>query len=183
MPKLQAVLDASVLIPAALNDTLLLTAEARFYRVRWSNDILEEVQRNLVAAGLTDVDRAARRIAAMRRAFPRAPVRGYQTLIENMTNHPKDRHVLAAAVAVRAKIIVTNNLRDFPEHALAPYQIAALSPDDFLVRLDDLNPGSMIDIVKRQASFMLRPPMTPHDVLDRLTSHAPSLAARLRASL
>jgi predicted nucleic acid-binding protein len=180
MAQFHAVLDASVIIPAPLNDTLLLAAEARLYRVRWSIDILEEDHRNLVSAGLTDSDRAARRIAAMRRAFPRATVGGYQAMIDRMTKHPKDRHVLAATVAAGATIIVTSNLRDFPAHVLAPYGITALSPDQFLVRLDDLTPGRMSAIVIRQASIMRQPPMTPHEVLDHLDPHVPSFVTRLR---
>ena len=35
-----------------------------------------------------------------------------------MTNHPKDRHVLATAVRTGAQTIVTFNLKDFPEAAL-----------------------------------------------------------------
>jgi hypothetical protein len=31
-----------------------------------------------------------------------------------MTNHPKDRHVLAAAVRASAEVIVTSNLSDLP---------------------------------------------------------------------
>lgn len=36
-----------------------------------------------------------------------------------------DRHVLAAAILCRADVIVTFNLDDFPDDALAPYRIEA----------------------------------------------------------
>ena len=46
---------------------------------------------------------------------------GYEQLIPRMTNHEKDRHVLAAAVPGQVPIIVTFNLRHF-EH-LEPWGI------------------------------------------------------------
>ncbi len=52
-----------------------------------------------------------------------------------MTNDPKDRHVVAAAVHCDADIIVTSNLRDFPSAALLHYDITAFHPDAFLLRL------------------------------------------------
>lgn len=94
-----AVLDACVLFPAALRDTLLRAADAGLYRPQWSHAILEEVRRNLIAAGRLDATRAQRLLAAMRREFPEAEVRGYEALVPAMTNDPKDRHVLAAAVS------------------------------------------------------------------------------------
>lgn len=69
----------------------------------------------------------------MRTAFPDARVTGYESLIPAMTNHPKDRHVLAAAARADAAVIVTANLKDFPAAALEPYQIDAVHPDDFLL--------------------------------------------------
>ena len=39
--------------------------------------------------------------------------------IPAMTNHPKDRHVLAAAARAGAKVMVTYNLKDFPSSSLA----------------------------------------------------------------
>ncbi len=39
------------------------------------------------------------REAAMRKFFPHALVNSDQPLISQMGNHPKDRHVLAAALA------------------------------------------------------------------------------------
>jgi hypothetical protein len=50
----------------------------------------------------------------MRDAFPDAEVRGYQDLIDSMTCHKKDRHVLAAVVRANVEVIVTFNLQDFP---------------------------------------------------------------------
>src|SRR5262249_13408474 len=129
-------LDASVLVPVSLADTLLRAAAARLYEPVWSDDILVEVERNLVADGLTTEDGARRRINAMREAFPGSVVQGYRGRIADMTNHPDDRHVLAAAVVANSPIIVTSNRRHFPRHALVPHEIEALTPDEFLVRLD-----------------------------------------------
>ncbi|WP_298182736.1 hypothetical protein [Saccharomonospora sp.] len=68
-------------------------------------------------------------------AFPAlldAEVEGYKDLIDAMKCDKKDRHVLAAAVRGNASVLVTANLKDFPTEALEPYDIRALSPDEFL---------------------------------------------------
>src|SRR3712207_360231 len=106
MPTLGAVLDASVLFPAAVRDTLLRAAAAGLYQVRWSDEILEEVRRNLVSTGRATHEQAQRLIDMMRQAFPEAVVEGYEALVQLMTNDAKDRHVLAAAVASRVQVIV-----------------------------------------------------------------------------
>lgn len=46
---------------------------------------------------------------------------------------PKDEHVLEAALAGGASIIVTHNLRDFA--GIESLGIAAMTPDDFLTQL------------------------------------------------
>lgn len=45
-----------------------------------------------------------------------------------------DRHVLLGAIAAKADILLTENLRDFPIAALKPFGIEALSPDQFIAR-------------------------------------------------
>ncbi len=65
-------------------------------------------------------DQAAHRETEIREHFGEAWVEGYEDLIPSMTNHDKDRHVLAAAVRSGAETIVTYNLKDFPRSALAP---------------------------------------------------------------
>ena len=50
---------------------------------------------------------------------------GYHGLIPSLQlPDPDDRHVLAAAIVGRCDVIVTQNIQDFPEAALAPYGIA-----------------------------------------------------------
>jgi hypothetical protein len=73
----------------------------------------------------------------MRSWFPDAEVSGYEHLLPIMTNHPKDRHVLAAATHAKAKVITTANLKDFPVAALRPHGVDAVSPDDFLMDMLD----------------------------------------------
>jgi hypothetical protein len=80
---------------------------------------LTELRRNLVDRGIP-LERVDRRIAYMTRSFPDALVTRYESLIDGMTNDPKDRHVLAAAVRANAEVLVTFNISDFPESALKP---------------------------------------------------------------
>lgn len=47
-----AFLDTCVLYPAYLCDTLLRLAESDAYRPLWSDDVLNELQRNLVERGI-----------------------------------------------------------------------------------------------------------------------------------
>lgn len=83
-----AILDANVLIPNALCDFLLRLAEEDLYRPRWSGAILDEVRRHVPVAPSA----IERRIAFMNAAFDDALVVGYEPLIGQMGNDPKDRH-------------------------------------------------------------------------------------------
>lgn len=175
-----ALLDTCVLYPPYLSDTLLRLAEADLYRPLWSADILEELERNLIRNGYR---RAATqtRVSRMCEAFPEAEVAGYQGLIEGMTNDPKDRHVLAAAVRGGAGVIVTANLRDFPAAALDPYDIEAKSPDDFLLDQLDLAPGLVLNTLHRQVARYQRPPRDLAALLNVLErAGAPLFANEIR---
>jgi hypothetical protein len=81
--------------------------------------------------------------------FPDARVTGYEELIGSMTNHPKDRHVLAAAVAGRADGLVTENIKDFPPESVAHLGVTVTGQDDFLLRLLELHPESVLGALRR----------------------------------
>ncbi len=146
---LVAVLDANVLIPNALCDLLLRLAEENLLTPRWSNQILNEVRRNLPRLNPFAVER---RIGFMNAAFEEAMVEGYEHLEPMMLNHPKDRHVLAAAVSCDADLIITCNLRDFPAAACDPYGIEVEHPDAFLLGLIPREPMLVVRVVRQQAA-------------------------------
>jgi hypothetical protein len=54
------VVDANVLFPLTLRDTVLRAAAADFYQLRSSNEILDDVERNLVATGTMPAGRQGR---------------------------------------------------------------------------------------------------------------------------
>jgi len=149
----QVVLDACVLVNAALRDTLLRLAEPpHLYLPRWSQDIMQETRRTLeIRLHLTSAQ-TAHLTKELENHFADAWVEGYEALIPAMSNHPKDRHVLAAAVRCGAQTIVTFNLKDFPADALAHWNVEARSPDEFLIHQYHLQPEVVIEKIKEQAA-------------------------------
>lgn len=125
----EAVLDANVLLPFTLRDTLLRIAAEGIFQLRWSDQILDEMDRNLVDMGFMSSEKGARLRRKMVTYFPESGVSNYQSLLSGLHGDPKDRHVVAAALKSRAGVIVTANLRDFVP---LPEGLVAMSPDQFL---------------------------------------------------
>ena len=148
-----ALYDACVLYPASLRDLLVRLAQADLFRARWTDEILDECFRNMVVRRPDlRVDALERTRVLMNRSIRDVLVDGYQTLISGLDlPDPGDRHVLAAAIRCGAEVIVTSNLRDFPPDRLAPYQIEAQHPDEFVLNLIDLDPAAVATVVREQA--------------------------------
>jgi hypothetical protein len=136
--------------------------------VRWTREILEEAQRNLIA-NRGDEDRIRRRFQALREHFGDWEITGYDDLISSMRCDAKDRHVLAAAVRSGASQIVTANIRDFPESVIAPYGIEVVSPDDFLLNALYLYPRDTLEVIQEQAAALRRPPLSIENLLSSLS--------------
>jgi predicted nucleic acid-binding protein len=176
----KVVLDANVLYPFTLRDTLLRAAAADLFQVYWSEEILEETRRNLLkSAGLSE-EQAERLIRTMNEAFPEAIVAGYAPLVSAMKNDEKDRHVAAAAVKAGAQVIVTANLDDFRN---LPDGIEAQSPDEFLSNLVDLDADGFIELLNEQAAALKKPAHTLDELLDGLARSVPAFVNAVRAHL
>ncbi len=160
-----------------LADTLLrLAGDPRLYLPKWTVQIMAEVSRNLQENfGVTE-EQAAYRESEIRKHFGEAWVEGYEDLIPSMTNHEKDRHVLAAAVRCGAETIVTYNLRDFPRPALAAYSITAQGPSTFLKNLYELDPDAVLRTLEEQAAAIDK---SFDYLLDRLRVNVPGFIQTL----
>lgn len=172
--RFRVVLDANILFSISLCDSLMRCAEAQLYDAYWSDMILDEMERNLVKQGRATPESARRRRVMMQRSLPQAAVQGYETRIAAMTNDAKDRHVLAAAVHIGARIIVTHNRRHFPAHALTPHNIETQSADTFLTTLFGADPHTVERIIIEQAADLKNPPQSVEQVLNNLSLEAPT---------
>ncbi len=65
--------------------------------------------------------------------------------------------MLAAAVAARADVIVTANLKDFPPPVCAPLGVEVMHPDDFLLALLDQAPRAVLAALRQQAADLNEP--------------------------
>ena len=79
----------------------------------------------------------------------------------------KDRHVLAAAIKTNANLIVTHNLKDFPDDYLAQFGLSAKRPDDFAADLIDLNPNQAVEAFKDLVIHRRNPDLDEYQVLER----------------
>jgi hypothetical protein len=175
-----AILDACVLVPMPLVDTLLRVAGAGLYLPLWSLDILNELERTLAQWPNVGPARATSRIAMMREAFPEAEVTGYDALVASMPVEQADQHVVAAALVGHAQVIVTSNLKHFPSAPLADLGLDVQDPDTFLCHHYSLDPPVVMQALHTQASDLQNPPITLDRLLRNLEVVVPQFVDEIR---
>ena len=124
---MRAVLDACVLYPTVMREVLI--GCAHLYEPLWSPRILEEWRRAALRRG----EDAGAEIALAEAAFPEASVE--PAPLEVWLPDPDDVHVLGAAVAGRADVLVTLNLKDFPTRVVSAHGVVRRDPDGLLVEM------------------------------------------------
>lgn len=162
------VLDTNVIYPVIIRDILLWFGHYDLYTPKWSEHIFEEWKKVMLDRGVGDAE-ANNRINKVNLAFPDALVHNYKGLIDKLElPDVDDRHILAAAIKVNANLIVTNNIKDFPEEYLQSFGLNAKTADDFLTDIVDLNQEQAIAAFKEMVLNKKNPKMDELEVLDRL---------------
>jgi predicted nucleic acid-binding protein len=162
------VLDTNVVYPVIIRDILFWFAYYDLYTPKWSTHIFDEWKRVMIEKGVSSED-AMKRIAKANAAFPDALVNNYKGLIENLElPDVDDRHVLAAAIKTNANLIVTNNIKDFPEEYLQSFGINAKTADDFLTDMIDLNQEQALAAFKEMVLNKNNPKQDEFEVLNLL---------------
>lgn len=170
MPVPVAFLDANVLYPAELRSFLMYLALAGTFQARWSDHVHEEWISNLLA-NRPDLNRAQleRTRQLMDAHAPGSLVTGFEYRIEGLTlPDPDDRHVLAAAVHGKASVIITNNLKDFPNRVLQEHDLRTQAPGDFVMTLLTADPDAVRNAAEAHRVTLKHPPKTVDEYLSTL---------------
>ena len=124
-------LDTCVLFPPILRNLLLGLADAGVFTPCWSEGVAAEWLHVTARKGEAGAFEA---LARMRARWPlgQGPAGAPERLdLPDAADH----HVLAAAIATGAQVLLTLNLRDFPRRALAQHGLRAVAPDEFVMDL------------------------------------------------
>lgn len=176
-------LDTNVIYPIEIRDLLFWFAYYDMYTPKWSDHIFDEWKDVMRRKGISEKE-ANRRVENANKAFPDALVLNYSGLIDGLTlPDPKDKHVLAAAIKTDANIIVTNNIKDFPDEYLASFGLTVKSADDFLTDVIDLNPEKAVMAFKEMVLNRRKPSLDEYEVLNILRNRGLKQAADYLHSL
>jgi hypothetical protein len=181
---LTVVYDACVLYPAPLRDFLLQLALTDLFRAKWTAEIHEEWISNLLEKR-PDLSRTRlERTRDLMNAHVRdCLVINYEPLIPSIIlPDENDRHVVAAAIQSHSDAIVTYNLKDFPESAIAPLGITAIHPDDFIYGQMGLSSEAVCQTARLCRERLKSPPKSVAEYLQTLAGQGlPQTVAALQS--
>ena len=155
---------------------LRLSERPRLIVPHWSAEVLAEVRRTHIDRLNWPAELADSFQEQIQKAFPDARVTGLESLVPSLTNHEKDRHALAAAIRGDCPLILTFNLRHFPEEALRPWGIRAAHPQEYLLVLYEMEPAQVMACLGEIAG---KRKLETQDVLIRLGKVLPMFSQRI----
>ncbi|WP_308430685.1 PIN domain-containing protein [Deinococcus piscis] len=159
--------DANVLYGSMLRNLLMWLGVQRTLSLRWSDQVQLEWTRNLLEHRPTlSAEALQKTCEQMNQAIPEALVEGWD---ENQTfdlPDPDDQHVLAAALAAEAAVLLTFNLSDFPKAAV-PDGLVVVDPDTYLTVCLEVQPIRVRQALTKLRSHLKNPPLSRDEVLLR----------------
>jgi predicted nucleic acid-binding protein len=162
MTKETVIYDANIFYPFALRDLFMEVSLTDLYRAKWTNKIHDEwiaaVHRDYPDISLSSLERTRK---AINTAVRDCLVEDYEDLIDTVKLPDEDdRHVLAAAIKSGCDVIVTYNVKDFPEAEISKYNIEAQHPDEFLNNLINLSDQKVCQSVQNILDRLKTPPLS-----------------------
>lgn len=152
---MKVLLDACVLYPTVMREVVMGVAAEGLFEPLWSPRILEEWAQAAAKLGPGQETLARGEIAALEARWPGTCVTPRDgDLARLWLPDRNDVHVLAAAIAGSADVLLTLNTRDFPRHTLAEEGLRREVPDLFLRDLFDRHPDTVrkvADAVRAEA--------------------------------
>ena len=159
-----------MLYPAPLRDLLIELAAAGLFRAKWTSKIHEEWIVALLKQR-PDLERAKleRTRDLMNDAVPDCLIEDYEELIPSISCPDRDdRHLIAAAIKGHCPAIVTLNVRDFPLESVSPYNIEIQHPDNFIIRLLEMDEEAVLSAARTCRERLRKPPLSAESYLEAL---------------
>ena len=180
---MKVLLDACVLYPTVMREVLLGVAAEGLYQPLWSARILEEWARAAIKLGPGAEAQARGEVSMLRARWPGAEISYAPSLQARLwLPDPADTHVLAAAIAGHADLIVTLNARDFPRNILSEEGLERLDADQFLLMLHADHPQAVAraaEAVRQEAERLSGEAWDIRRLMKK--AHLPRLGKRLAA--
>lgn len=165
MTRLGVVVDADVLAASMTRELLITGARlGHTFTPMWSERILAEFERAISRRAARQDRTAPPASEYLREAWPDSlidlPGPSAEPAVPaepaEPDTHPKDRHVVHAAITAGARVIVTRNLLDYGDADLRALSLVAVDGDRFLAaHLDD---GTHLDVLADMSRRRSRPP-------------------------
>jgi predicted nucleic acid-binding protein len=163
--RLICVLDTNTIYPLEVRDFLFWLAYYELYSPKWSGHIFNEWIDVMKRKGIAEQE-IIRRVNKANLAFPDAMVLKYSHIIDRLClPDPKDRHVLAAAIASKAEVIITKNLKDFPIEYLRTFNVTVQTPDHFISKMLKEHPYQAVDSFNQMLKHRSNPVINKQEML------------------
>ncbi|RFA10758.1 hypothetical protein B7R54_17275 [Subtercola boreus] len=146
-------LDSNVLASRTVRDWILLCRlrTGDMFQLHTSLDVLAETIRvarrqhpRADGGVISEIDRKIRAVLD-------EIIEDFPGDVDFVGSDEHDQHVNAAATHARSDILVTDNVRDFGEAKLLPYDV--YSADAFLCLVDDGNSAAVRGVIREQGSY------------------------------
>jgi hypothetical protein len=177
------VLDTCVLLKQRVSDVLMDLRAEKVFSAHWTERIDEEFLRNMQEVYELSETRALNRLRAMKARCPEWEVfmtsADFSAVPEEVD--PKDRHVAAAALALRHAvcadaeddepgqtydvILVTDNIKDMAKNQLAKLGVRVMRSGTFLNEVYEAEPHAATHAVLRAAKDLKKPPYSVPELL------------------
>lgn len=192
------ILDTCVLLKQRVSDVLMDLRSEKVFSAYWTENIDEEFLRNMQEVYELSETRALNRLRAMKARCPEWEV--FMTSVDFSAVpeevDPKDRHVAAAALALRHAvdqdaqddepgqtydvILVTDNIKDLAKKQMAKLGVRVMRSGAFLNDVYKAEPDAATRAVLQAAKDLKKPPYTVPELLYALREQgAKTLAAQM----
>lgn len=183
------VLDTCVLLKLRLTDVLMDLRAEKLFSAHWTQEIDHEFLRNMEKVYGIARAKALSRLNAMKARCPEWEIVLSKADFDAVPQQvdAKDRHVAAAALALRHAIdqdessvgerieqvervlLITENIKDFAVRPMKALGVRVVRPGPFLDEACNAEPEATARAVQRSAAELKNPPRTLTEVLEVLS--------------